>query len=398
MGRMILKNAGKMLVGIGVVIALGFPANSAMGAQGVTDSEILIGSCAALEGPAGFLGTQVIQGATAYINHINDNGGVYGRKIRLLSYNDSYEPARAIECFNKLKKEGIFAAGFFVGTQTGVKYARMAESGKIPSVGFITGAQFLHYPYKRYIVGVRASFYDETWEQVNHLWNVLGVRKIGVIYQDDAFGVAVLEGIKVALKKHDSSPVAIGSFRRNTKDVDRSIEQVRSSNPEAVIMVGPYEPLAEIVRRGKDGGWNPRYLTVSFVGTEAFIKAAGKYANGTIITQVVPPYNKIDLPAVALYNKSLKKYFPQAQPNFISLEGFVDAIVFVEGLKRAGQDLTREGLIEAFESIQDLDLGLGPQVRLSYAPEDHKGLDAVYYTVVKGEQAVPFADWNDLKH
>jgi branched-chain amino acid transport system substrate-binding protein len=223
------------------------------------------------------------------------------------------------------------------------------------------------------------------------------VRKVGVIYQDDAFGVTVLEGVKQALKKYNAAPVAQGSFPRNTLDVNRGIELVRASNPEAVVMVGPYAPIAEIVKRGRAAGWNPLYLTVSFVGTEAFIKAAGKDGEGTVITQVVPPYNRADLPSVALYHEALKQYFPDAEPNFVSLEGFVDAMVLVEGLKRTGRDLTREKLIEAIESIKDLDIGLGPQLKLTYGPQDHKGFDTVYYTVVRDGQAVVFTDWGQLR-
>jgi branched-chain amino acid transport system substrate-binding protein len=365
--------------------------------SGVTDTEVLIGSCSALEGPASFLGTQTVLGAKAYVAHMNDQGGVHGRRIKLVAFDDGYEPSKAIECFNRLKQENVFAAGFFVGTPTAAKHVQMAESSKIPLVGLFTGAQLLREPFKRYVINVRASYYDEARTQVDNLWTSLGVRKIGVIYQDDAFGVAVLEGVKLALKKHNAVPIALGSFARNTLDVDRGIEQVRAADPEAVIVVGPYAPIAEILKRGRAGRWNPIYVTVSFVGTEALIKAAGKDSEGTVITQVVPPPDRTDLPTVALYHKALKKYFPEAQPNFVSLEGFVDAIVLVEGLKRAGRDLTREKLIEAIESIRDLDLGLGSQLKLTYGPREHAGLNTVYQTVVRGGRATVFTDWTSLK-
>ncbi len=389
--KMIARGASLVMAGF---LALVSPA---WGDPGVTDTEILIGSCSALEGPANFLGTQTVLGAKAYLNHVNDQGGVHGRKIKLVAYDDSYEPAKAIECFNRLKQEQVFAAGFFVGTPTGAKHVPMAESAKVPIVGLFTGAQLLHEPFKRYVINVRASYHDEAREQVDNLWNALGMRKIGVIYQDDAFGVTVLEGVKKALTKYNAAPVAQGSFPRNTLDVNRGIELVRAANPEAVIMVGPYAPVAEIVKRGRAAGWNPLFVTVSFVGTEAYIKAMGKDGEGAVITQVVPPPNRADLPSVALYHKTLKKYFPEAQPNFVSLEGFVDAMVLVEGLKRAGRDLTRERLIDAIESIKDLDIGLGPQLKLDYGPTKHKGFERVYYTVVRDGQAVVFTDWKNLQ-
>lgn len=376
------------------LLALGSPA---WGEPGVTDTEVLIGSCSALTGAANFLGTQTVLGARAYLNHVNDQGGVHGRRIKVVAHDDRYEPAGAIECFNRLMQDQVFAAAFFVGTPTAAEHVPKAESAKIPAVGFFTGAQLLHEPFRRYIINVRASYFDEAREQVDNLWNVLGMRKIGVLYQDDAFGKAVLEGVRLALAKHNAAPIALGTFVRGTLDVDRGIELVRAADPEAVVMVGPYAPIAEIVKRGRAAGWNPLYLTVSFVGTEAFIKAAGKAAEGTVITQVIPPYNRTDLPTVALYHKALKQYFPEAQPSFVSLEGFVDAMVLVEGLKRAGRDVTREKLIDAIESIKDFDIGLGPALKLTYGPRDHKGFDTVYYSVTRGGEAVVFTDWKALK-
>ena len=385
------------VVTIAMLLASLAMAARAMAEPGVTDTEVLIGSCAALDGPANFLGQQTVLGARAYLQTVNDQGGIHGRKLKLLSLDDSYEPAKAIECFNRLKQEHVFAAGFFVGTPTGAKHAPMAESSKIPIIGLFTGAQLLHEPFKRYVVNVRASYYDEAREQVDNLWNALGMRKIAVFYQDDAFGVAVLEGVKLALAKYNAAPVALGSFPRNTLDVGRGLELVRAGAPDAVVMVGPYAPLAEMVKRGRTAGWNPLYLTVSFVGTEAFIKAAGKDGEGVVITQVVPPPTRADIPTVALYQKALKKYFPEAQPNFVSLEGYVDAVVMVEGLKRAGRDLTRERLVDAIESIRDLDIGLGPQLKLSYGPRNHKGFSSVYYTLVRDGRDTVFADWRELQ-
>ena len=114
-----------------------------------------------------------------------------------------------------------------------------------------------------------------------------------------------------------------------------------------MILAGPYAPVAAIVKKAHAAGWRPLFLTVSFVGTEAFIKEAGPDAEGTIITQVVPPYDRTDYPTVALYRKLLGKYYPDTPPSFVRLEGFVDAMVLVEGLKRAAKDPTREKLSRA---------------------------------------------------
>jgi len=387
----------KFVSGVGVLLACLAVAPSPLPAQntaGVTENEILIGSCSALEGPSHFLGTETVTGAKAYFSMTNEAGGVDGRKLKLLAYDDSYDPAKTEACFNHLMEQKVFALGFFVGTPTAVKYVPLAESNKIPLVGLFTGAQTLYAPLRHWVVNVRASYFDETREQIDGLWGTLGYKKIGVIYPEDAFGAAVLDGVKAALKAHGSEPVAVGSYQRQTAQVGGAIDTVKAANPEAVVVVGPSNTVAPILKQSHAKGWNPLFLTVSFVGTDELIAEAGPDADGTVITQVVPPYYLTDYKTVALFRRELTKYFPSAQPNFVSLEGFVDAMVLVEGLKRAGKDLTREGLIRGIESIHDFDIGLGPQLKLDYGPKDHKGFDRVLPTVIRGGRAVPFTDWS----
>lgn len=364
---------------------------------GVTDKQIKLGSCSALDGPARQLGIQTVLGATAYLDHINDQGGVHGRKVQLMAFDDGYDPTKAESCFNRLKKEDVFAAGFFVGTPTAAKYVPLSQAQKLPVVGLFTGAQLLYEPLKHYIVNVRASYYDETREQIDNLWKI-NIHKVGVIYQDDAFGKAVLDGVKLALDKHHATPAALGTFPRNTTAIQSGLASVRAANPDAVVVVGPYGPVAEILKEAHSSGWHPLFLTVSFVGTEALVKEAGHDADGMVITQVVPPYDRTDLPSVKLYRDSISKYFPGSEPSFVSLEGFADAMVLVEGLKRAGSDVTREKFIEGIESIHNMDVGLGSALKLNYGPEDHKGFDKVYTTVVENGRPVLLDDWTSLKH
>jgi ABC-type branched-subunit amino acid transport system substrate-binding protein len=361
-------------------------------APGITEKEVLIGSCSALEGPSKFLGTETVTGANAYFSMINDAGGVEGRTLRLVSSDDSYDPSKAEACFDKVTSQKVFALAFFVGTPTAVKYVPLAESNKIPLVGLFTGAQTLYQPLRHWVINVRASYFDETREQVDGLWKV-GYRKIGVIYPDDSFGLAVLEGVKLALKAHGAEPVVTASYQRQTAQVGGAIDTARGAQPDAVVVVGPSNTVAPILKQSHARDWKPLFLTVSFVGTDELILEAGADAEGVVVTQVVPPYYLTDFKAVTLYRRALQKYFPSTSPNFVSFEGFVDAMVLVEGLKRAGKEPTREGLIRGIESIHELDLGLGPQLKLDYSARDHKGFDHVVPTVIRGGRPVPFTDW-----
>lgn len=386
-----------LLVGLTIAIVFATPRDiSAQTTPGVTESEILIGSCSALEGPSHFLGQQTVTGAKAYFSLVNEDGGVNGRKLKLVSVDDSYDPAKTQACFDHLMSEKVFALGFFVGTPTAVKYVPMAETSKVPLVGLFTGAQTLYTPLRHWVINVRASYFDETREQVDGLWKTLGYKKVGVIYPEDAFGSTVLEGVKAALKDHGADPVAAASYQRQTAQVGGAIDTVRNAGPEAVVVVGPANTVAPILKQSHAKGWSPLFLTVSFVGTDELIAEAGSDAEGVVITQVVPPYYLTDFKSVQLYRRALNKYFPTEQPNFVSLEGFIDAMVLAEGAKRAGKELTREGLIHGIESIHELDIGLGSQLKLDYSARDHKGFDHVLPTVVRGGRAVPFTDWSTV--
>jgi branched-chain amino acid transport system substrate-binding protein len=379
---------------LAVCLYLSLPLLSAgQTAPGVTEKEILIGSCAALEGPSSFLGRETVAGAEAYFAMVNEEGGVNGRKLRLISSDDSYDPAKTQACWDKLMAQKVFAMGFFVGTPTAVKYVPLAESNKIPLIGLFTGAQTLYTPLRHWVINVRASYADETQEQIEGLWKTLHYRKIGVIYPDDAFGGAVLLGVQGALQKEGAAPIVTASYARQTTQTGAAIETVKAAGPEAVVVVGPSNTVAPIIKQAHAMGWKPLFVTVSFVGTDDLIQVAGTDAEGVVITQVVPPYYLTDFKTVALYRRTLQKYMPAVRPNFVSLEGFVDAMVMVEGLKKAGKEPTREGLIAAIESLKDVDMGLGPQLKLDYSPKDHKGFDHVIPTVVLSGRAVPFTDW-----
>jgi len=294
-----------------------------------------------------------VNGANAYFGLVNEEGGVNGRKLKLIAYDDSYDPAKTETCFNRLMDDKVFALGFFVGTPTAVKYVPLAESNKIPVIGLFTGAQTLYTPLRHWVVNVRASYYDETREQMEGVWGQARLSQCGRHLPGRCLRYRRVGGVKEALKARGAEPVKVASYERQTGNVGGAIDTVRAAKPQAVVVVGPPNTVAPILKQAHAKGWKPLFLTVSFVGTDELILEAGDDAEGTVITQVVPPYYLTDLKGVALYRRTLSKYAPSARPNFVSLEGFVDAVVMVEGLKRAGKELTREGLIHSIESIHE---------------------------------------------
>lgn len=369
-------------------------------APGVTDTEIRIGSSLALSGHASFLGTQTLLGAMSYIKHVNDTGGVHGRKLNLISYDDEYDPPRCVANTQKLIiDDQVFALFCYVGTPTTVKIIPLVDEAHIPLLGMFTGANALREPFHRYIVNVRASYYQETTEAVRRFVEDLGLSKIAVFYQYDAYGFDGLKGTELALKHYGLAPVARGFYLRGTLDVEEGLERIAASGAQAVVMIGTYEPCAKFINLAKQSGFNPLFHNVSFVGAEELARRLPPESDNVFVTQVVPPpespESKTLLWGAGEYIDLLKKYYPAERPNSVGLEGYINAKVLVEGLRRAGPHLNRERFIDALESIRDFSLGIANT--LDFSPTDHQGFDRVYFTRYKDGTFVLITDWHKVR-
>ena len=368
---------------------------------GVTDSEVLLGSSLALRGHASFLGTQTLRGAMCYLNHVNAQGGIHGRAIKVIALDDSYDPPVCLSNTQKLIIEDrVFALFCYVGTPTTVRILPLIEDVHIPLLGMFTGANALRDPFDRYLINIRASYYQETGAAVRHLVNDLDLKKIAVFYQYDAYGFDGLTGTELALKEFGLAPVAGGSYARGTLDVEEGLNKIMSSGAEAVVMIGTYDPCAKFIRLAHEQGFHSVFYLVSFVGADELARRLVNQQEITVImSQVVPPPDRNDpsplLTGEVGYVTLLKRYYSDDQPNFVGLEGFINARVLVEGLKRAGPDLTREGFIDALESIRDFPLGL--DINIAFSPSDHQGLDRVYFTRLVNGQFSLIKNWADIK-
>jgi len=361
------------------------PANP-VATPGVTPGEILIGSSLALGGHASFLGIQYLHGAMCLIEQINEEGGIHHRRIRVIAYDDGYDPPRCVANTERLiHKDKVFALFCYVGTPTSVKIIDIVEENKIPLLGLFTGADKLRFPFRHYIFNVRSSYYQETNAVVRYFVEEKGLRRVAVFYQYDDYGLDGLKGTQIALQKYGLSPVAAGSFIRGTLEIEEALDKIQASKAQAVIMIGTYSPCAKFIKEARARGFNPLFHNVSFVGADKLVEELGDAGEGVLITQVVPPpTQRILLPASEQYSRLLSQYYPQDQPNFVSFEGFVNARILVEALRRAGRDITREGFIRTLESIRDHYVGIGAVI--NFGPHDHQGMDDVYLTEVRNGQ------------
>ncbi|CCO25336.1 ABC transporter substrate-binding protein [Maridesulfovibrio hydrothermalis] len=366
---------------------------------GVFPDKVILGSSLALEGHASYLGTQTIHGALAYIKHINRQGGIHGRKIEIVSYDDSYDPPKCLINTQKLIIEDkIFALFCYVGTPTTVKVLPLVEDARIPLLGMFTGADALRKPFNRYIINIRPSYYQETKEAVRHMVEDLGITRIAVFYQYDAFGFDGLTGTELALKEFDLEPVARGSYTRGSLDVREGVQRIEDSEAQAVFMIGTSGPCIKFMSQLSKKNLHPVYYTVSFMGAREFARNLGDEQDMVIMSQVVPPFNKdhdLSTSEAASYIELLKQYYPQDTPNLVGLEGFFNARILIEGLQRSGRKLTREKFIKAIESMNKFEIA--PGITVSYGKSDHQGMDKVYFTRFKNGGFELIRDWTELR-
>lgn len=384
--------------------------------------DIVIGMSAAFSGPSKGLGIELYRGSTAYIEHVNRTGGVYGHRIVVKAYDDGYNPTPAIQnTIRLIERDNAFLLFNYVGTPTVTRILPLLKSYKSRFVYLLTpftGAQPLRQPpYSEYVFNLRASYSDETEGLVDHFVSA-GRSRIAVFYQADAYGRSGWDGVKKALaKSFGLKMVAEATYRRGaeySQSFTQQVEVIRKASADAVIAIGAYAVSAAFIRDARNAGLNIPIANLSFVGSENMSDlllrtsrtASKDYTKDLINSQVVPSYQDSALPAVQEYRQLMGKYQPLPPRDlmegsytplpysYVSFEGFLNAKLLVEVLKRMGPGPTKSRIKEIIESIHSADLGIDAPV--TFGPHKHQGLDKIYYTTMNGDRFVPLADWREL--
>ncbi len=385
-------------------------------APGVSARDVKIGMSAAFKGAQAGLGTELWRGATAYYTELNARGGVNGRRLSVMALDDDYQPDPCVRnTIQLLEQDPAFFLSNYVGTPTLTRALPIIKRyGDAILIGNFTGAQpQREQPYVDFVFNIRASYRQEMAALVERFWT-LGARKFGVYYQIDAYGRSGTDGVERALAQRGTRMVSEATYVRGAKfdeDMGPAVSVLRQAGCDVVLCTGAYQGCGAFVRAARDAGWLVPISNVSFVGSDAMLalllkqgKATGRdYTRALVNSQVVPSYDEVSLPGVAEYRALMDKHnpvLPEAlrdkiyapQPySFISLEGFINAKVVAEGLRRAGANPTRASLRQALESLRNLDLGIGAP--LTFGAERHQGLDSVYFTRVESGRWVPITDW-----
>lgn len=356
-----------------------FALSPARAQTGVTPTTILIGQSVSLSGPTGSLGQEMQAGAVAYFNHVNKQGGVNGRAIVLKTLDDAYEVDRTVANVKALiGKDGVFALFGLRGTAHTNAAAKIFTPAQVPLFATFSGAQSLREPFNRYIFHVRSSYADETDATFKQL-SELKLNRIGVFYQNDAYGKEGKAAAEQAVKKYQLTISALGTVEPNSSDVTSAVAAIARIQPQAVVMYASYKASAAFVRDMRKAQLYPQYMNLSIVGATALAKELGNDARGIGVSQVVPfPWNT-GIPVVKEYQTVMKEQTGKSDYSFLTLESYLAARILVDGLRRAGRDLTREKLIAALETMRDVSFG---GFRVDYSRTNHAASRFVELTVI----------------
>jgi len=386
--------------------------------EGVTDQQIVVGMSAPFKGASRSLGIELYRGSLAYLSEVNRAGGVHGRTIVLKAYDDGYQPDQAIKNTVKLMLEDkVFLLFDYVGTPTVTRVLPLLK--KYDKLHFrlffpFTGAQPQREPpYDRLAINLRASYRQETEGLVANFQSI-GRSRIAVFYQADAYGRSGWVGVREALARQNQKIVGEATYTRGTKytdSFDRQVAILQEVHPDAIISIGAYAACAAFIRDARKAGLTVPIANVSFVGSESMLElltAASKedgrdYTANLVNSQVVPSYENLNVPVVQEYRALMEKHNPATpagladadykplQHSFVSLEGFLNAKLLVEVLRRMGPHPVRAKIAETVAGIDGFELGMGRPI--SFAAQRNQGSDAIYYTTVEQGRFVPIRDW-----
>lgn len=364
-------------------------AGDAASNMGVFDDRVVFGQSAAFSGEAEELGAGMRLGIEAAFSEANRAGGVHGRRLELVSLDDRYEPdiahANTIEL---VEDESVFAMIGEVGTPTSFTAAPLARDAGVPFLAPFTGAAFLRSGTGG-VVNLRASYEQETELMVARLTEDLGFKRIAVLYQNDSYGEDGRAGVESALLRRGLFPVAQEYYLRNSRAVKAPVSFIVDNNPEAVIMIGAYAPVAAAIKETRKS-IDPIFMAVSFVGPYALARELGSSQSENVyVTQVVPVPSDSHLGVVESYRQALASHDPEAEPGFVSLEGYLAGRLAIAMLESCGPEPTRQCFADAPITAGAIDID---GFVLEFGPGDNQGSDAVFLTALGPDGAFRLID------
>ena len=343
--------------------------------------EIVIGQCAPMSGSLAKTGQDMALGVRLAMESANAQGGVKGRKIRLVQKDDAYQTDKTVSCTQEMidKEKAVALIGYAGTGNVGelLKRGVLASAG-IALVAPYTGGISLREPFNPNIFHIRASYDDEAEKMVSQFARV-GISRISVFYQNDAFGESGLAGVEKALAKFNLKLASKGSYEKNTENVTKAVQDIVKGNPQAVIMVAITRPAAAFAKAVRSASMGVQVFSISVVDGQELYKLAGdEGGRGVGITQVMPSPFSGTLRIVREYHAALEKYGMGAEASYASFEEYVGGRVLIEALRRVTGSYTPASVMQALETI-NYDLS---GYRITFGPRQRAGSKFVEVTLI----------------
>lgn len=326
-----------------------------MAQAGVTGDSIVLGQSTTLSGPLGDLGQEVLKGSKVYFDALNAKGGINGRKIVLDSKDDAYDAKKTVENVEAFISADVLALFGTFGTPNNEALIPVAQKAGLPVLMPFTGAPSIRKPEYRSVFNLRASYADEADKLIQHL-TTIGFKRIGIAYQNNSFGKEVLAAAVESLEQRKLKPVAVASVENNASDAPAAVAKLLAAQPDALVLGVAGKPTIETIKTVNKSRKGLQMYALSVLATAGNLKALGDDGSGVAIAQVVPFPNNSVLPIVREYQQAMKAA-GHTEFTHLSLEGYINAKVAAEGLRRAGRNLTRESLVTAMQSLKSFDVG-----------------------------------------
>ncbi len=380
------------LVSAAAVPALVIPGLAfAQGVQGVTDKEIVLGSHQDLSGPVNALGTALRDGLVLAAEDINAAGGIHGRQVRLIVEDSGFDPKKAVLATQKLLTlDKIFAMIAPLGSAPTQASMPLVLEKNLPLLFAGTPADFTYTPFHPLKFGLAVPYGEQVRAQVKYAAEALGKKRFGILYQDDETGQNVLRATEEQLKVHGQSLVERVSYKRGAVDFSSQIARLKSSNVDVVILGTIIRETAGAMIEARKQDWKVDMMVNQAGLNSAVLKIGGDAVEGLYaMAQYLPIASQEQTPALRALIERYKTRFGK-EPDDGMVFGYVAMMLFAEGAKNAGRDLTPESLARGLEQVKDFrTLFAGTPV--TYGPNDRLASRATILTQVRGGKYVPIS-------
>jgi branched-chain amino acid transport system substrate-binding protein len=360
---------------LGVAAAILTPAAAE---TGVTDKEIVIGQSLGLSGPLGELGQDIAGGTRAYFEAVNYKGGINGRRVKVITLDDGYQVGNTVKNVQQMIDEDqVFALFNIMGTPNSAAALPLVDKAGIPFFSPFTGAELTRTPLLPGVFNIRASYRDEAEKIVQHL-TTIGIKRVAVVYQANAFGKDGLAGVEAAMTRRGMKPHSLASIQTDASDAQKAVQALHATQPESVILITAGKPTFEFIKAYNTVRRGMQFYTLSVMGAQANIKALGPDGVGVVVATVVPfPWSQAH-PLVKEYQAAMHK-IGLREFSFVSFEAYLNSKVLGEALRRAGKDLTRGKLIAAAEGMKQVSFG---GFDISFGKDSRQGSRFVDLTII----------------